>query len=80
MILPKEDKYYGTKETMREQIIHLLGGRVAEMLTLDDISTGASNLPHWVRPTQAKDIPTAKASILTATPNNSTVLKSEGSK
>ena len=43
MILPKEDKYYGTKETMRKQIIHLLGGRVAEMLTLDDISTGASN-------------------------------------
>ena len=43
MILPKEDKYYGTRETMREQIIHLLGGRVAEMLTLDDISTGASN-------------------------------------
>ena len=43
MILPKEDKHYGTKETMREQIIHLLGGRVAEMLTLDDISTGASN-------------------------------------
>ena len=43
MILPKEDKYYGTKETMREQIIHLLGGRVAELLTLDDISTGASN-------------------------------------
>lgn len=43
MILPKEDKYYGTKETMREQIIHLLGGRVAEMLTLEDISTGASN-------------------------------------
>jgi len=43
MILPKEDKYYATKEGMREQIIHLLGGRVAEMLTLDDISTGASN-------------------------------------
>lgn len=43
MILPKEDKYYGTKEEMREQIIHLLGGRVAEKLTLDDISTGASN-------------------------------------
>lgn len=43
MILPKEDKYYGTKTTMREQIVHLLGGRVAEMLTLDDISTGASN-------------------------------------
>jgi len=43
MILPKEDKYYGTKEDMKEQIIHLLGGRVAEQLTLDDISTGASN-------------------------------------
>lgn len=43
MILPKEDKYYATKTSMEEQIIHLLGGRVAEMLTLDDISTGASN-------------------------------------
>ena len=43
MILPKEDKYFGTTETMEEQIVHLLGGRVAEMLTLDDISTGASN-------------------------------------
>ena len=43
MVLPKEDKYYGTKAGMREQIIHLLGGRVAEKLTLDDISTGASN-------------------------------------
>ncbi|MCF0143963.1 MAG: ATP-dependent zinc metalloprotease FtsH, partial [Firmicutes bacterium] len=43
MILPKEDKYYGTKEEMKEQIVHLLGGRVAEKLMLDDISTGASN-------------------------------------
>ena len=43
MILPKEDKSYGTRAGMREQIIHLLGGRVAEALNLDDISTGASN-------------------------------------
>ncbi len=43
MILPKEEKYYGTKTDMQEQIIHLLGGRVAEKLTLFDISTGASN-------------------------------------
>ncbi|MBP3384928.1 MAG: ATP-dependent zinc metalloprotease FtsH [Firmicutes bacterium] len=43
MTLPKEDRYYATKASMREQIIHLLGGRVAELLTLDDISTGASN-------------------------------------
>lgn len=43
MILPEEDKYYGTKTKMTEQIVHLLGGRVAEKLTLDDISTGASN-------------------------------------
>lgn len=43
MILPKEDRAYATKKSMREQIIHLLGGRVAEKLTLDDISTGASN-------------------------------------
>lgn len=43
MFLPKDDRSYGTKEKMREQIVHLLGGRVAEKLTLDDISTGASN-------------------------------------
>lgn len=43
MILPKEDKYYSTKTMMMEQIVHLLGGRVAEKLTLNDISTGASN-------------------------------------
>jgi cell division protease FtsH len=43
MTLPKEDRYYGTKQQMREEIIHLLGGRVAEKLTLEDISTGASN-------------------------------------
>ena len=43
MTLPEEDKSYGTKEEMREMIIHLLGGRVAEQLTLEDISTGASN-------------------------------------
>jgi cell division protease FtsH len=43
MILPKEDKYFQTKTDMQERIIHLLGGRVAEKLTLHDISTGASN-------------------------------------
>lgn len=43
MILPKEDRYYNTKGDMEEQIVHLLGGRVAEMLVLSDISTGASN-------------------------------------
>ena len=43
MTLPEEDKYYGTKQGMFNTIIHLLGGRVAEQLTLEDISTGASN-------------------------------------
>jgi cell division protease FtsH len=43
MILPKEDKYYTTKTKMMENIVHLLGGRAAEKLTLNDISTGASN-------------------------------------
>ena len=43
MTLPEEDKYYGTKKEMFGMIVHLLGGRVAEQLTLDDISTGASN-------------------------------------
>lgn len=43
MTLPKEDKYYMTKTEMQQQIMHLLGGRVAEQLVLKDISTGASN-------------------------------------
>ncbi len=43
MTLPEEDKSYITKGEMFNQIIHLLGGRVAEQLVLDDISTGASN-------------------------------------
>jgi cell division protease FtsH len=43
MILPKEDKYYKSKTEMEETLVHLLGGRVAEKLVLDDISTGASN-------------------------------------
>ncbi len=43
MSLPAEDKNYVTKKQMEEDIITLLGGRVAEKLVLDDISTGASN-------------------------------------
>ncbi|MCI8492674.1 ATP-dependent zinc metalloprotease FtsH [Anaerotruncus colihominis] len=41
--LPSEDKTYVTKREMNEDIVTLLGGRVAEKLVLDDISTGASN-------------------------------------
>ena len=41
--LPLEDKYYASREEMREEIVTLLGGRAAEALCLDDISTGASN-------------------------------------
>ena len=43
MSLPSEDKYYTTKGEMIDSIIVLLGGRSAEALTLNDISTGASN-------------------------------------
>jgi cell division protease FtsH len=43
MILPKEDKYYMSKSEMEEYMVHLLGGRVAEKLALNDISTGAQN-------------------------------------
>lgn len=43
MSLPEHDKSYVSKTEMRENIITLLGGRVAEKLILDDISTGASN-------------------------------------
>ena len=43
MSLPEKDQTYVTKTQMQEQIVTLLGGRVAELLVLDDISTGASN-------------------------------------
>ena len=41
--LPEHDKSYMSRKEMREEIVTLLGGRVAESLVLDDISTGASN-------------------------------------
>lgn len=43
MSLPVKDKSYVTKNEMYENIVVLLGGRVAEKLILDNISTGASN-------------------------------------
>ncbi|KAF5050932.1 ATP-dependent zinc metalloprotease FtsH [anaerobic digester metagenome] len=43
MYLPEEDRSYASKMEMEENIVRLLGGRVAEKLVLDDISTGASN-------------------------------------
>jgi cell division protease FtsH len=41
--LPNEDKFFMSKSEMFERIVSLLGGRVAEKLVLDDISSGASN-------------------------------------
>ena len=43
MYLPDKDTSYVTKTAMQESIVTLLGGRVAEQLVLEDISTGASN-------------------------------------
>ncbi|MTI68046.1 MAG: ATP-dependent zinc metalloprotease FtsH [Firmicutes bacterium] len=43
MNLPEKDRSYLSKTQMEEQVVQLLGGRVAEKLVLDDISTGASN-------------------------------------
>ena len=43
MYRPSEDKSFMSKSEMEENIVSLLGGRVAEQLILDDISTGASN-------------------------------------
>ena len=43
MYRPTEDKNFMSKSEMEETIVSLLGGRVAEHLILDDISTGASN-------------------------------------
>ncbi len=41
--LPAEDRSYMTRKQMFENIVTLLGGRIAEQIVLDDISTGASN-------------------------------------
>ncbi len=43
MSLPSEDKMYNTYREMKEEIVVLLGGRVAEALIFEDVSTGASN-------------------------------------
>ncbi len=43
MYKPSEDKQFMSKTEMEEQIVSLLGGRVAEQLIIGDISTGASN-------------------------------------
>lgn len=41
--VPDEDRNYMTKGQMEDKLVQLLGGRVAEALVLDDISTGAQN-------------------------------------
>ena len=43
MSLPEDDRGYMSKTAMQENIVTLLGGRMAELIVLDDISTGASN-------------------------------------
>ena len=43
MQIPTEDRAYRSRKEMEEDLVVMLGGRVAEALTLDDISTGASN-------------------------------------
>ena len=43
MLLPEHDRSFRSKTQMEEEIIVLLGGRVAEKIVLDEISTGASN-------------------------------------
>jgi cell division protease FtsH len=41
--LPRQDKFYMSKSELEQEIVSLLGGRVAEKLVLNDISTGAKN-------------------------------------
>jgi cell division protease FtsH len=43
LLLPKEDRNYVTRSQMLDQIVMLLGGRMAESLVLKEISTGAQN-------------------------------------
>ena len=41
--VPQEDRFFTSKRHMQEEIVSLLGGRVAEFLIFDDFTTGASN-------------------------------------
>lgn len=43
LLLPREDRNYMTKSQMQDQIVMLLGGRMAEDLVLKEVSTGAQN-------------------------------------
>lgn len=43
LMLPKEDRYYATKSELLDRVKSLLGGRVAEAVVLQEISTGAQN-------------------------------------
>lgn len=43
LLLPEEDRFYMTKSQLLDQVVMLLGGRVAESLVLKEISTGAQN-------------------------------------
>lgn len=41
--VPQEDRMYSSRDEMKQNLVSLLGGRVAEKLIFDDITTGASN-------------------------------------
>lgn len=43
LLLPEEDRFYMTKSQLLDQVVMLLGGRVAESIVLKEISTGAQN-------------------------------------
>jgi cell division protease FtsH len=43
VMLPKEDRYMMTEQELKDRIVGLLGGRVAEEIVLGEVSTGASN-------------------------------------
>ena len=43
MSLPREDRWYATRQEMFEDIVSFLGGRIAEQLRMGDVSTGASS-------------------------------------
>jgi len=43
VMLPKEDRFFMSRQEMKDKICGLLGGRVAEEIVLNEISTGASN-------------------------------------
>ena len=55
LMFPEEDRYYMTRSELLDRVTTLLGGRVAEKLVFNDISTGAQNIWNGQPPLSGND-------------------------